>query len=47
MKQELAQVHLDPKDLIDPKQGNGYFVLNIGLSYGNGHTRPTHRDVGY
>jgi hypothetical protein len=46
MKQELDLVHLDPKDLIDPKRGEGYFALNIGLSYGNGHTRPTHRDVG-
>jgi hypothetical protein len=46
MKQELSQIHLNPIDQIDPKRGDGYFALNVGLSYGNGHTKPSNRDLG-
>lgn len=46
MKQEFSQIHLNPTHLIDPKRGDGYFALNVGLSYGNGHTKPTLRDSG-
>lgn len=46
MKKEMAKVHFDAKDLNDPKRGDGYFALNIGLSYGFGHTQPTRRRLG-
>jgi hypothetical protein len=46
MKQEISNTGLNPNNLIDPKRGNGYFALNVGLSYGNGHTKPTRRDLG-
>ena len=46
MKREISKTDLNPDNLIDPKRGNGYFALNVGLSYGNGHTKPTRRDLG-
>ena len=45
MKQEIAQANFEPKDLMDPKRGNGYYALNIGLSYGMGHTKLTNREI--
>lgn len=46
MKQELTQIHLNASQLVNPKRGNGYFALNVGLSYGNGHTKPNQRELG-
>jgi hypothetical protein len=46
MVNESAKFHFEAKDLVDQNRGNGFFALNIGLSYGNGHTKPTFRDLG-
>ena len=46
MEQEISQLSFLPNELVDPKRGNGYFAFNIGLSYGNGHTKLTRRDLG-
>jgi hypothetical protein len=46
MKQEFSQIHLKADQLVNPKRGNGYFALNVGLSYGNGHTKPNQRELG-
>jgi hypothetical protein len=46
MMNEAAKFHFDPKDLLDLKRGEGFFAFNVGLSYGNGHTKPTLRDLG-
>jgi hypothetical protein len=46
MDEELSLANLNPMHLIDPKRGDGYFALNVGLSYGNGHTKPMVRDLG-
>jgi hypothetical protein len=41
MKHEVARANFSPKELFDHRRGD-FHALNIGLSYGNGHTRPTH-----
>lgn len=46
MKQELSHIHPNPIGQIDPKRGNGFLALNVGLSYGNGHTKPCIRNLG-
>lgn len=45
MKHEVAQANFSPKELFDHRRGD-FHALNIGLSYGNGHTRPTHFNGG-
>lgn len=44
MKHEATQANLRPKDLIDPKRGD-FQALNVGLSYGQGHKKPTLLDL--
>jgi hypothetical protein len=46
MKREMSQICFSNKDLDNGKRGEGYFALNIGLSYGNGHTKPNNRGLG-
>jgi hypothetical protein len=46
MLNESAKLHFEDKDLVDPIRGDGFFAFNVGLSYGNGHTKPTFRDLG-
>ena len=45
MKYEAAHANLNSKELLDPKRGD-FHALNIGLSYGNGHTHPTYSNGG-
>lgn len=45
MKTETARANFSPNELKDLKRGD-YHALNVGLSYGNGHTKPTFRDLG-
>ena len=45
MKSEAVQANFHPNDLFDPKRGD-FHALNVGLSYGNGHTVPTHSNRG-
>lgn len=45
MKMESSSANFKSNDLKDLKRGD-YHALNIGLSYGNGHTKPTYRDLG-
>lgn len=42
----MANFHFESKDLTNIKRGDGFFALNVGLSYGMGHTKPTLRDLG-
>jgi hypothetical protein len=46
MKREMSEICFTSKDLHNGKRGNGYFALNVGLSYGNGHTTPNNRGLG-
>jgi hypothetical protein len=46
MKREISRINFSSKDLDNGKRGDGYFALNIGLSYGNGHTKPSNRGLG-
>lgn len=46
MLKERSNYHFDRKDLINDQRGDGFFALNVGLSYGQGHTKPMFRDLG-
>jgi hypothetical protein len=46
MLNETAKFNFQADDLIDKHRGGGYFAFNVGLSYGNGHTKPSIRDLG-
>ena len=46
MANEKAKYHFELKDLTDPLRGDGFLALNVGLSYGNGHTEPKIRNLG-
>jgi len=46
MANEASKFQFESKELVNPKRGNGFLALNVGLSYGNGHTKPTFRDLG-
>jgi hypothetical protein len=46
MVNEKAKFHFELDDLVDVKRGNGFAALNVGLSYGQGHTKPTLRNLG-
>ena len=45
MKIEAAKVSFKPEDF-KHKRGDNFIALNVGLSYGFGHTRPTRPDLG-
>ncbi|KAF8803054.1 hypothetical protein BYT27DRAFT_7110783, partial [Phlegmacium glaucopus] len=45
MEEESAKVNFLAKDLTH-KRGDNFAALNIGLSYGNGHTKPTRPKLG-
>lgn len=42
---EAEHVHFEADELKDVKRGE-FHALNIGLAYGNGHTKPTNRALG-
>jgi hypothetical protein len=46
MTNEATKYHLQPDELTDEHRGSGFLALNVGLSYGNGHTKPSYRDLG-
>ena len=46
MINEMAKYRFECEDLIDQLRGNDFLALNVGLSYGNGHTKPTFRNTG-
>jgi hypothetical protein len=45
MEFEAARVNFKPEDF-KHKRGENFVALNIGLSYGLGHTKPTRPDLG-
>jgi hypothetical protein len=46
MTNEAAKYQFQPDELTDRHRGSGFMALNVGLSYGNGHTKPSYRDLG-
>ena len=46
MTNEAAKYHFQSNELTDKHRGSGFLALNVGLSYGNGHTKPSYRDLG-
>jgi hypothetical protein len=45
MRKETSLAKFDPKDL-KHRRGDDFAAVHIGLSYGNGHTKPTCPDLG-
>jgi hypothetical protein len=45
MMEEAARVNFNQEEL-HHDCGNNFAALNIGLSYGNGHTKPMHQNLG-
>jgi hypothetical protein len=45
METQLAQAHFNYKDL-NHKRGSDFAAINVGLSYGLGHSRPSRPDLG-
>ena len=46
MRREVSLANFDSKHL-KHRRGDNFAALHIGLSYGNGHTTPTHLNLGH